>query len=76
MTKNTIIKTNNRRSFLKKAALSSIAALALSELPSEAQTATRITNIAGMADIFRLTVDGVQYIIVISNSGVAITKHR
>ncbi len=41
------------------------------------QSSGRITSINQSTDVYRVSVDNVQYIIVVSdNGGVAITKHR
>lgn len=45
--------------------------------PSVPQNSGRITSINSATDVYRLTVDNAQYIVVVSdNGGVAITKHR
>lgn len=75
MKKDTSTKTNSRRNFIKKAALGTIAGLVLSEATSEAQSASKICNV-GNGAAYKLNVDGSQYIVISSGSGVAIVKHR
>jgi len=45
--------------------------------PSAPQNSGRITSINSSTDVYRLSVDNVQYIVVVSdNGGVAVTKHK
>lgn len=45
--------------------------------PSVPQNSGRITSINSTTDVYRLSVDNTQYIVVVSdNGGVAISKHR
>lgn len=47
------------------------------EAPPVPQYSGRITSINSSTDVYRLTVDNAQYIVVVSdNGGVAVTKHK
>lgn len=49
----------------------------LAEAPLVPQYSGRISSINSSTDVYRLTVDNAQYIVVVSdNGGVAVTKHR
>lgn len=45
--------------------------------PAVPQYAGRITSINATTDVYRLSVDNAQYVVVVSdNGGVAVTKHK